>query len=554
MIVRQSICGTTKANGGLIVSGVQKRVTGLKPWPETGQIGVDLRVAVTGHRWVDEHDPILVGAVEDALRYLRARCSNTSTPHTRVGMAVASSLAEGADRLVARVGLEQNLYLDAVLPLAAQDYRKDFKTNRSKVEFDELLRAAASRSLTQGTEPRRRSAAYAAAGRQLLARCDVLLALWDGRPAGGEGGTAEVYALARRLKIPIYWIKVVRTGSQVAVSVAHRPDEVGVLGDEAFKKLDWFNSRVVRAVSDNASVDGFPTRGAFGRYALSCFRRADEVSSRMQRRSRATSRVVYLLSLIAVGVVAGQVIFADGRPEIAWLEFLALAVIVVVLVQSRHAQYLERWISTRYLAERMRSLAFLAELTQDKTIHPVDLDPPLDDPMEEWIRRALNELWMRSPAPAAWRQSPKHLRHRLVKDWLEPQITYQDRTHRIAKRHQQAFNAGTLTLFVLSVVAAFVHSTAWLHNEHHADYLGFISLIVPASAAALSGYAAQRDFSRQLIRSATMSGRLRKAAGDLERAQDLAELRHLALRVDLILQGESADWYTAVRLHEVEVP
>ena len=33
--------------------------------------------------------------------------------------------------------------------------------------------------------------AYEAAGRRLIASCDVLFALWDGQETGGRGGTAE---------------------------------------------------------------------------------------------------------------------------------------------------------------------------------------------------------------------------------------------------------------------------------------------------------------------------------------------------------------------------
>ncbi len=51
-----------------------------------------------------------------------------------------------------------------------------------------------------------REAAYAGAGRAVLDRCDVLIALWDGLPARGLGGTAELVVEARARALPLLWI------------------------------------------------------------------------------------------------------------------------------------------------------------------------------------------------------------------------------------------------------------------------------------------------------------------------------------------------------------
>ena len=52
-----------------------------------------------------------------------------------------------------------------------------------------------------------RPAGYAAAGQYLLDRADLLIALWDGQPAQGEGGTGALVAAARQRRLPIAWIK-----------------------------------------------------------------------------------------------------------------------------------------------------------------------------------------------------------------------------------------------------------------------------------------------------------------------------------------------------------
>jgi alpha-D-ribose 1-methylphosphonate 5-triphosphate synthase subunit PhnL len=55
-----------------------------------------------------------------------------------------------------------------------------------------------------------RRAAYEHAGRMMLAKSDVLLALWDGQPSGGQGGTAQMVTEARELAIPVDIIHVER--------------------------------------------------------------------------------------------------------------------------------------------------------------------------------------------------------------------------------------------------------------------------------------------------------------------------------------------------------
>ena len=60
-----------------------------------------------------------------------------------------------------------------------------------------------------GPQPTREDA-YLAAGHAVVDDADVVLALWDGRPARGRGGTAEVVEYARSLGRPLVWIDVAR--------------------------------------------------------------------------------------------------------------------------------------------------------------------------------------------------------------------------------------------------------------------------------------------------------------------------------------------------------
>lgn len=167
-----------------------------------------VRVGVTGHRSLrdtqDVADRLRVGL--DNLRQLGGDAGGGAPAR----LEILSALAEGADRLVAEVALaESETSLVAVLPLARDDYVQDFVTAQSRREFDSLLVAA--RVVENMPPAPSREAAYERAGRWIVDHSDALVAVWDGDPARGRGGTAEIVAYAAERGVPIVWVP---TGSQ----------------------------------------------------------------------------------------------------------------------------------------------------------------------------------------------------------------------------------------------------------------------------------------------------------------------------------------------------
>ena len=119
---------------------------------------------------------------------------------------IISSVAEGADRLVAEVGQAAGFGLEMVLPFARAEYAKDFETAESQAHYERLLgRASAVFELDGSHTDRPR--AYEAAGLVMLANCDLLIAIWDGEEAAGIGGTAHIVSGAIANGIPVVWIK-----------------------------------------------------------------------------------------------------------------------------------------------------------------------------------------------------------------------------------------------------------------------------------------------------------------------------------------------------------
>ncbi len=170
--------------------------------------GRQVRLGVTGHRGPPK-------LPEAAIAPLRASIDSLIAAITLAAggpaVAVVSALAEGADRLVAEAGLAAGGPLFAILPFARAEYARDFAAPTSRAAFAALLDRAVSVTELPG-EASERPHAYEAAGLAMLARIDLLIAIWDGQQAAGVGGTAEIVARARAAGLPVAWLEPVRPG------------------------------------------------------------------------------------------------------------------------------------------------------------------------------------------------------------------------------------------------------------------------------------------------------------------------------------------------------
>ena len=115
-----------------------------------------------------------------------------------------SSLAEGADQLFAAHVVAAGGVLEAILP--CEDYASSLGTDDGRTRFEELRRAAG--TVITLPYPKPSEQAFLAAGQAMVERCDHLFAVWDGRPARGLGGTADIvtYAQERGRPVTVLWV------------------------------------------------------------------------------------------------------------------------------------------------------------------------------------------------------------------------------------------------------------------------------------------------------------------------------------------------------------
>lgn len=110
------------------------------------------------------------------------------------GLTGVCALAAGADQLFAEIVLQHGGLLKAIIPCDL--YENAFTSRGDRRRYRLLLNMANEIITLDYDEPS--EAAFFAAGKSVVDMSDQLIAVWDGRPAQGVGGTADVVAYARK--------------------------------------------------------------------------------------------------------------------------------------------------------------------------------------------------------------------------------------------------------------------------------------------------------------------------------------------------------------------
>jgi len=153
----------------------------------------EITLGITGHRKILNESRV-IKTLNEALEQLAENYKLAS---------IVSPLAEGADRLVAKILMDHyNAKLMSPLPFEVNAYKNDF-TEESKKEFETLLIQSSDIFEVASLEETSRNDCYMKVGQVVVDRSDVLLALWDGKEAGGAGGTGDVVAYAKEKGKPV---------------------------------------------------------------------------------------------------------------------------------------------------------------------------------------------------------------------------------------------------------------------------------------------------------------------------------------------------------------
>lgn len=129
-----------------------------------------------------------------------------------------SSLAVGSDQVFADVAIGLNIPVVAVLPLMG--YERYF-VGKELANFRRLLSRSQRVQLKWSGDPQR---AFFEAGKYVVEKSDILFAIWDGEPADGLGGTADIVEFAEKSARKIIQINPVKDQIRRGIAEIKRPD------------------------------------------------------------------------------------------------------------------------------------------------------------------------------------------------------------------------------------------------------------------------------------------------------------------------------------------
>ena len=152
-------------------------------------------IGITGHRDLNK----------DTFKQLSAKISVFLTeikqklPNTP--LKIISGMADGADRILVKEGLKQNIAIDVIQPMPDSLYQADFSED-SWQEFNRIIAEDKvttkvlptyfidiERAKEQGKE---RDKFYHALGQYIVEQSNLVVGIWDGINSGLKGGTADV--------------------------------------------------------------------------------------------------------------------------------------------------------------------------------------------------------------------------------------------------------------------------------------------------------------------------------------------------------------------------
>jgi len=514
-----------------------------------------LAVGVTGHRAevLPEGDvPALRERIRDVLRLIEESgrdlleserdCFADAEPRLRF----VSPVADGADQIAAELALELGWELQAILPFERAAYRASLANHGARERFDALL-ARSTCLLELPGDPDHGLDAYVMTGRATVAHCDVLIAVWDGLPPRGRGGTGEVVQLALTEGTAIVHVPLAPGGDTRILWSAFDPTVVTVADDpgvarplersdvdallrgllmpppDQFEKrfLKRFLGEHLRRIRTRieypllltaAGVRRFrardftskhadaQTRDEWRRYRAGCAE-AHNLSARIDLLEEAygwadrlathfaqTYRSGHIFNFVLGGVAVclGLATFMAPRVkfEEAALELLITVAIILNAIVGKRQEWHRRWLDYRQLAERLRPMRTL------KLLGIAAPDPPGTDtnPMpKRWIDWYASGIWraMGCPSGTIDRTCAARLGHAIADHEVEPQVGYHERNATQIELLDHRLEELGMVLFAATVLVTIATLAGLVFAPSYVDVYGNWFTLVSAGFPAL---------------------------------------------------------------------
>ncbi len=543
--------------------------------------GLPLVVGLGGHRDLRDQDvPALEARLGEVLDGLRRR-----VPHTPVTL--LSSLAEGADRLGARVALARGCRLVAPLPLPREDYEADFATAASRAEFAALLGRADGWLVVPGDPAGDREHHYARAAVWIVERSQLVVALWDGQAARGAAGTGALVRFALegvpegyggprgRLDVverrPVVHVMAPRRGDPGpapragdvrwlhpeggadAAGTEGRADAAGppAAVERLWRRIDELNRDAGRLAGAGAPTTGLLPPAAEARLPAAlagldrAYRLADALSIRYQALTRRTLGGLLALAFVAALALQLGQLTPGPTPGVDAVYVAALAAAYAVWLWARRVRHQTRHLDYRALAEGLRVQFFwrLAGLSGSAADHYLRRQQGELD----WIRRALRTVDLAAP-PAP----PGDGLELAATHWVTAQAGYFARAAGRNDTRDRRIRGVGYTFFAVALALGLGKYV--VTADHPALVVVGLVPVVGALCQVWADRLALGPLARQYARMGLVFANAQAALGVCLGAGDAGGARSILHEVGVEALAENADWVILHRERPVQMP
>lgn len=486
--------------------------------PATSQLPLYHLVGFTGHRQLA--DPTGTGkTIATSLAELRRASSGE--------WIALSSAAAGADLIFVRTALDLGLGWEAMLPLPLADFQRDFEP---KVWPEVVQLLAQAEHVEVVAEPGSREEAYLTGGFEIVNNCDVLLAVWDGLPARGKGGTAEVVAYARAMGRPIVIIN---------------PDSQSVRRENfASLRLHDANLQFLNSVTGGPTDTAGNSRDRVAAFQI----KVDSAATQSAPHFRRLITLTLWLHVLATGLATATLAFGWHWTPLPWGKLICLlgALGVALIVRHRHTQH--HWTRCRLAAEITRSALAIWGLPRAGRLF-ADFDWSGLEP----LRRSLDVLHRR--AARETRPDFDTFKQRYLAGRIDDQMAYFVRQEAKAIPQLTRLRTG----FGVCSILAIVFTTGYaMQHTFHWEVPGWVTqlcfyfspIMLPVLAAAFISLISINDLHRRVARYREMCIRLSTVKQEIAHSQTWAGLERAIAKTERVLLQEVFEWHSVTSFTE----
>ncbi len=484
-----------------------------------------------GHRCLDDHAAARTW-IHDALVTLKEE-----TEAKGGLLELYLSCAIGADQLTIECAEELEIPVHLILPLAPKAFLKDFETEEERQTCAKLIAKAESGEngwtlricQSTGTRPD----CYYDMSQQILQGSDALFVFWNGKEARGLGGTAEMLELAKRMGLPVGWIK-----SQDGAFTREDWPEDWAAPDEQMQRLDEATD-----ANSPATIEEL----------------AKQLSQMNRRHAPFFRKMITVIIMInAVAALLGSAAIISSQlhnddRKIGPAIWLSLN-FALVLTSSYIAHYLrkrrvyDRWVRGRVAAELARGI----RATQP-ALDP--LHPMVRQRAPEWARFALSASVLARQTQG--REPISEFRQRYIRDRLDCQIDHftsfgnkaTETERRLTLISNAAAWAGPLCVGMVFMNKLFRYlnlSWFWQSTLLGAILIGLVPILFPLISGTAAALNSAFDARRRARRYPELADQLGTIKAEMEALRTEATILEAVQRTETTLLNELLEWRATV--------